>query len=85
MKRAHFNAVILLNAQHDTESAQTVIARLQDQGKGLQQELSQLQAEQRKDKEAIQNLKKSIDMISKAVKDMVIFKSSFEIGIDNAG
>ena len=76
---------ILLNAQHDTESAQTVIARLQDQVKGLQQELSQLQAEQRKDKEAIQNLKKSIDMISKAVKDMVIFKSSFEIGMDNAG
>lgn len=76
---------ILLNAQHDTESAQTVIARLQDQIKNLQQELSQLQAEQEKDKEAINNLKKYIDMITRAVKDMLIFKSSFEIGMDNAG
>lgn len=70
---------ILLNAQHDTESAQTVIARLQDQIKNLQQELSQLQAEQEKDKEAINNLKKSIDMITRAVKDMLIFKSSFSV------
>ena len=76
---------ILLNAQHDTESAQIVIERLQAQIKGLQQELNQLQAEQAKDKEAIQNLKKSIDMITKAVKDMLIFKSSFDIGMDNAG
>lgn len=76
---------ILLNAQHDTESAQAVIARLQDQVKGLQQELAQLQDEQENDKEAIKNLKKSIDMITRAVKDMLIFKSSFEIGMDNAG
>lgn len=74
---------ILLNAQHDIESAQEVIARLQDQVRSLKAELKQLQAEQEKDKETIKNLEKSIDMITKAIKDMVIFKSSFEIGLEN--
>ena len=76
---------VMLNAQQDTESAQAVISRLQSQIKNLQNELDRLTKEQDKDKEAIQNLKKSIDILTKAVKDMVVFKSSFEIGINTAG
>ena len=76
---------VLLNAQQDTEAAQAVISKLQDQIKNLQKELDRLTKEQEKDKEAIQNLKASIDILTKAVKDMVLFKSSYEIGMDHAG
>ena len=76
---------VMLNAQQDTESAQAVISRLQSQIRNLQNELDRLTKEQEKDKEAIQNLKKSIDILTKAVKDMVVFKSSYEIGINTAG
>jgi len=76
---------VLLNAQQDTESAQAVISRLQSQIRNLQNELDRLTKEQEKDKEAIQNLKKSVDILTKAVKDMVVFKSSYEIGINTAG
>ena len=76
---------VMLNAQQDTESAQAVISRLQDQIRTLQHELGKLTKEQEKDKEAIKNLKQSVDMLKKAVKDMVIFKSSYEIGINTAG
>lgn len=76
---------VMLNAQHDTESAQAVIARLQNQIKNLQNELEQMQAEQEKDKASIQNLKKSIDILKRAVKDMVVFKSAFEIGMAAEG
>lgn len=76
---------VLLNSQHDTESAQVVISRLQEQIKNLQIELERLTNEQEKDKEAIQNLKKSVEILKKAVKDMVLFKSSYEIGSNYAG
>ena len=76
---------VLLNSQHDTESAQAVISRLQEQIRNLRGELDRLTKEQSKDKEAIQNLKKSIDILNKAVKDMLLFKSSYETGSDYAG
>ena len=76
---------VLLNAQHDTESAQAVISRLQAQIRNLKTELERLKKAQDKDKETVQNLKQSIDILTKAVKDMVLFKSSFEIGINTAG
>lgn len=76
---------VMLNAQHDTESAQAVIARLQNQIKNLQSELEQMQSEQEKDKASIQNLKKSIEILKRTVKDMVIFKSAFDIGMAAEG
>lgn len=75
---------VLLNSQHDTESAQAVISRLQQQIKNLKEELERLSKEQEKNKEAIQNLKLSIDILNKTVEDMVLFKSSYDIGSDYA-
>lgn len=73
---------ILLNAQNDVQSAQKVIDNLFNQINDLQREKTTLEAEEKKNKADLDNLKKSLGYLETAYKEMVKFKSAYEIGLE---
>jgi hypothetical protein len=74
---------ITLNAQQDIANAQTVMDGLRQQINTLQIELDTLKLEQKKDKQTLSNMEKSLTYLKNAYKDMSVFKSSFEIGLNS--
>lgn len=75
---------ILINAQGDIQNAQQVMEKLKEQIHELQRELEELKLEQAKDKKACAQMKQSIEYLEKAYRDMMRFKSSYEIGLKNS-
>ena len=75
---------IILNAQQDVQNAQAVMEGLRSQIQQQQAELDKMLQEQEKDKQAIANMKKSLDYLRKAYMDMGKFKSAYEIGMEIA-
>lgn len=73
---------ILINAQSDIQNAQKVIGNLFDQINNLQKEKTTLEAEAKKNKADLENLKKSLNYLEAAYKEMVRFKSAYEIGLE---
>jgi hypothetical protein len=72
---------IVINAQEDIKSAQEVLANYKDQIVKLNGELGKLKLSKEKNKDEIKNMKKSIEYMEKAYKDIMVFLSSYEIGI----
>lgn len=71
---------ILLNSQADVRNAQVVMAKLREKIGGLQKQLDDLELARKKDKEQIDALKKAVQYMRRAYKDMDRFQSSYEMG-----
>lgn len=71
---------IILNAQKDVKFAQEVMKNMKSQIQELTQKLSELELEDKENKDVIKNLKKSIDYLTKVFKENNRFVSSFEEG-----
>ena len=72
---------VVLNVQQDVITAQKIIAQCQESINVLNKKLTDLQIKDAKNKKEIKNLQKSIDYILKSCKDMQVFTSSYEIGL----
>lgn len=75
---------ITINAQHDIQMAQNVMESLRNQILELKKEMLKLENESKKDKAVISKMEKSLAYLEKAYKDMTVFKSSYEEGMNNA-
>jgi hypothetical protein len=73
---------VVLNVQQDVVTAQKIISQCQESIDVLNKKLTDLQIKDAKNKKEIKNLQKSIDYILKSCKNMQVFTSSYEIGLE---
>ena len=73
---------VILNAQQDVVSAQKIISRLQKQIDELNKKLTELETANEKNKKEIKNIKTSIEYLKKCCKNMNIFTSAYETGLN---
>ncbi len=73
---------VVLNVQQDIVSAQKIIEQCQESIDVLNKKLIELQIKDEKNKKEIKSLKTSIDYILRSCKDMQVFTSSYEIGLE---
>lgn len=75
---------ITINAQHDIQMAQNVMEALKQQIVELKKRILDLENGRKEDKKIISQIEKSLSYLEKAYKDMIIFKSSYEEGVNSA-
>lgn len=76
---------VILNAQKDVVSAQKIISRYQEQIAQLSKRLTEMELADEKNKQDIKDLKKCIDAYKKAYKNMTVFASAYETGMNAEG
>jgi len=76
---------VILNAQKDVVSAQTIISQYRAQIDQLNKKITELETDNEKHKEELKNLHASIKYLKKSCQSMNKFTSSFQIGIQSAG
>lgn len=73
---------VILNAQQDVVAAQKIINIYREQINSLNKEITKLEVDNDKNKQALKNLKLSIKYLKKSCQDMNSFTSAYEIGIN---
>lgn len=72
---------VILNAQQDVVAAQKIMERYQEQIIELNKKLKKMELENDKNKKELNNIKTCIKYREKSYKDMKVFTSSYEIGM----
>lgn len=72
---------VILNAQQDVVSAQKIIERYQKQILELAGQLEKMELENEKNKKELNNIKMCIKYMERSSKDMKVYTSAYEIGM----
>lgn len=73
---------VVLNAQQDVVTAQKIISKYQEQIRQLNDELVEMELKNEKNKKELDNIKKSLNYLKRANKDMMVFTSAYETGLN---
>lgn len=76
---------VILNTQQDVAAAQKIIALYKQQIVELNRQLSEMELENEKTKEELNNIKTCIKYLKKSFDDMRVFTSAYEVGMQTEG